>query len=128
MAYTLHDSWREYRGNGTAPRPACRRGRGRTPSVVGQLEQLVDRIALSLAELDGDAAQVVGGTAQRCRDSLERAIAALEQARTMNRTQAGEELTAAELRLALDEIGRVAGVVYTDDLLDRIFSRFCIGK
>ncbi len=38
------------------------------------------------------------------------------------------ELLALELRLALDEIGAMVGVVYTDDLLDRIFSRFCIGK
>ncbi|HVC97288.1 MAG TPA: hypothetical protein VND64_26645 [Pirellulales bacterium] len=40
----------------------------------------------------------------------------------------GEELVAAELRLALDELGQVVGAVYTDDVLDRIFSRFCIGK
>ena len=39
------------------------------------------------------------------------------------------ELLALELRLAaLDEIGALVGAVYTDDLLDRIFSRFCIGK
>ena len=31
-------------------------------------------------------------------------------------------------RVALEELGRVAGAVYTDDVLDRIFSRFCIGK
>ncbi|HEX7447478.1 MAG TPA: hypothetical protein VF306_08030 [Pirellulales bacterium] len=40
----------------------------------------------------------------------------------------GEELVAAELRLALDALGQVVGTVYTDDVLDRIFSRFCIGK
>jgi tRNA modification GTPase len=39
-----------------------------------------------------------------------------------------EELIALELRLALDELGKVAGAVYTDDILDRVFSRFCIGK
>jgi tRNA modification GTPase len=33
-----------------------------------------------------------------------------------------------EVRLALEALGHVAGTVYTDDLLDRIFSRFCIGK
>lgn len=40
----------------------------------------------------------------------------------------GEELIAAEIRAALDELGLVVGAVFTDDLLDRIFSRFCIGK
>jgi tRNA modification GTPase len=28
----------------------------------------------------------------------------------------------------LNELGKVAGAVYTEDVLDRIFSRFCIGK
>jgi tRNA modification GTPase len=40
----------------------------------------------------------------------------------------GEEFAASEVRSALDELGRVVGAVYTDDVLDRIFSRFCIGK
>jgi tRNA modification GTPase len=40
----------------------------------------------------------------------------------------GEEFVAGDLRVTLEELGRVAGSVYTDDLLDRIFSRFCIGK
>ena len=38
------------------------------------------------------------------------------------------ELLALEVRGALDQIGEMVGAVYTDDLLDRIFSRFCIGK
>ena len=40
----------------------------------------------------------------------------------------GDELVAFDLRLAVDELGRVVGAVVTDDILDRIFSRFCIGK
>ncbi len=50
--------------------------------------------------------------------------AAVAQARDRH----GEELIAAEIRLALDELGHILGAVYTDDILDRIFSRFCIGK
>jgi tRNA modification GTPase len=38
------------------------------------------------------------------------------------------EILALELRTALDELGELVGAVYTDDLLDRVFSRFCIGK
>ena len=38
------------------------------------------------------------------------------------------ELLALELRGALEQLGEMAGTVYTDDLVDRIFSRFCIGK
>ena len=35
---------------------------------------------------------------------------------------------AIELRLALDHLGEITGAVVTDDILDRVFSRFCIGK
>ena len=41
---------------------------------------------------------------------------------------AGDELLAVEIRYALDELGKILGTVYTDDILDRIFRRFCIGK
>jgi tRNA modification GTPase len=38
------------------------------------------------------------------------------------------ELLALALRGAIDALGEMTGAVYTNDLLDRIFSRFCIGK
>jgi len=37
-------------------------------------------------------------------------------------------LAANELRGAAEALGRIVGRVYTDDLLDTIFSRFCVGK
>ena len=40
----------------------------------------------------------------------------------------GDELVAIDLRQAVDELGKVVGAVVTDDILDRIFRRFCIGK
>ncbi len=69
-----------------------------------------------------------GMTAHRCAESLRSASEALTRASELNQQDAGEELIGCELRLALDELGKVAGTVYTDDILDRIFSRFCIGK
>ena len=75
----------------------------------------------------GSHGNVVAGTAARCRESLRLAGHSLQRARGV--AQAGqEELAAAEIRVALDELGKVVGAVYTDDILDRIFSRFCIGK
>jgi hypothetical protein len=65
--------------------------------------------------------------AYRCHKSGEEAVA-LAEARDLAETAAGDELVAAELRGALHYLGEVAGVVYTDDILDRVFSRFCIGK
>ena len=53
---------------------------------------------------------------------------ALVSASQTLRDGGGEELVALDLRLALDELGKVVGAVVTDDILDRIFQRFCIGK
>ena len=38
------------------------------------------------------------------------------------------EVLVLEIRVALDALGEMTGVLYTDDLLDRVFTRFCIGK
>lgn len=68
------------------------------------------------------------GTAARCRDSLAHAIRCIEIAIQSTRDQLGHELVAAEMRTAVEQLGEVTGAVYTDDILDRVFSRFCIGK
>jgi tRNA modification GTPase len=52
----------------------------------------------------------------------------LARARQLARDHSADEFIAAELRFVLDDLGVVVGAVYTDDILDRIFSRFCIGK
>jgi tRNA modification GTPase len=70
----------------------------------------------------------VAATADRCRESVRQAEAAVAHAAKLAETRAGDELVAAEIRNALAELGKVAGAVYTDDLLDRIFGAFCIGK
>ena len=64
----------------------------------------------------------------RCRHHVEACLAHLRQAHSTVLFQEPPELLALELRGALDQLGEMVGAVYTDDLLDRIFSRFCIGK
>jgi tRNA modification GTPase len=44
------------------------------------------------------------------------------------RQQLGHEVVAQQVRASLNAVGEVTGMVTTDDLLDRIFSNFCIGK
>jgi tRNA modification GTPase len=76
----------------------------------------------------GEVDRMVSATAARCRNSLRAAAAALLRAQQLVVERSGEELVAVEIRAALDDLGQVVGAVYTEDLLDRIFSRFCIGK
>jgi tRNA modification GTPase len=95
-----------------------------TGAGIAELRQAVyERITEGLGNTD-----FVAGTAIRCRESLRRAAVAVELAQQAAVNAAGEELVASELRLALDELAQVVGAVYTEDILDRIFSRFCIGK
>jgi tRNA modification GTPase len=44
--------------------------------------------------------------------------------------RAGEpiDLAASDLRLAVNAIGEVVGKTTTEDILDSIFSQFCLGK
>jgi len=72
--------------------------------------------------------ELLGSSAVRCRDSLKTALGALEQAKMAAASAAGDELVSLELRQALRSLQTILGEVYTDDLLDHIFSHFCIGK
>ncbi len=60
--------------------------------------------------------------------ALDRASASVARAIESLRSNQPIEIFALELRDALDGIGEITGAVTTDEILDRIFSNFCIGK
>ncbi|WP_422927296.1 tRNA modification GTPase [Singulisphaera sp. PoT] len=91
------------------------------------LPALRHAIATTLRDTDAEGS-LATSTGARCRESLELASRALESASQAILLGAGDELVAVDLRQAIDELGKVVGVVVTDDILDRIFRRFCIGK
>jgi tRNA modification GTPase len=92
------------------------------------LGRLGQRLGQAARSARGSAGERAGLSAVRCRESLLITAGGLERACRVSQARQGEELVAAELAAALDELGRVVGAVYADDVLDRIFSRFCIGK
>ena len=101
----------------------------RTSSVTGEgIDVLGNRLRDAVLAACTPGTDVVASTAVRCHESLRLAAECLRRACRIVRSESGEELVAAELRVALDELGKVVGAVYTDDVLDRIFSRFCVGK
>ena len=63
-------------------------------------------------------------TVLRCRDALTSASESLSRTQTLT----DGSLIALELRNAVNQLGLIDGTVHTDDILDTIFSRFCIGK
>jgi len=92
------------------------------------LDDLQDRVLSRLSENHRGSRQLIGSTASRCRESLRSAGMSLQAAEQAAEQQLGEELVAIEIREALQHLGQIVGQVYTDDILDRIFSKFCIGK
>ena len=95
-----------------------------TGAGLGDLRR---RIAETL-RARADESDLPTTTAARCRDGLARAAEALATASDALALGAGDELVAVDLRQAIDDLGRVVGAVVNDDVLDRIFRRFCIGK
>ena len=85
------------------------------------LEALIARIGEAASEaLAGGSALV---TRQRQKQAIGDALAALDAI-----PGAPEEVVADLLRSASDAIGRLSGRVDVEDVLDRLFSEFCIGK
>lgn len=88
------------------------------------VEDLVDRLTVMAAELagNGEPALLVR---ERQVQAVKSAIGHLENAQQRDLPI---ELLAEELRRAARDTGRLIGEVGTEDLLDSIFSKFCIGK
>jgi tRNA modification GTPase len=87
------------------------------------LQQLESRVVEDMA-----AQEAPGITRIRHRKSLEQAIEHLNRAKTGTGDDRSPELVAEDMRLAARALGRITGRVDVEDLLDVIFSDFCIGK
>lgn len=83
-----------------------------------------------MASLDdrGDIADDGIVTNRRHRDVLERTRASLKRGKEAFLEGRPPELLALDLREALSALGEITGETATEEVLDIIFSRFCIGK
>ena len=99
-------------------------------AVTGEgLDLLAESLRELLSQSKEGSRQWLGMTAARCRESLESVLESICHAEESAGIETiGDELIAVDVRQALDHLGRILGVIYTDDILDRVFSKFCIGK
>ncbi len=102
---------------------------GIATSVISQagIEQLKAAI-VAVAERIQESDSGLASTLLRTADSFAAAIQSISHAIDAIEKGWGDEVVAAEVRTALDHLGRIVGTVYTDEILDIVFSRFCIGK
>jgi len=113
---------------GSLPRDKTHSGFYPTSSVTGfGIPEFRNALRQHVQEIGGAGGDMVVGTALRCGESLRLAGQCLQLAREIA-PSGQEELVAAEIRAALDQLGKITGAVYTEDVLDHIFSRFCVGK
>jgi tRNA modification GTPase len=101
-----------------------------TSAVTGAgIDDLVQAIAAALL---GHAPPAAGEarlvSSPRHRDALARAVSYLQAAALSWDEGRPADLLAGDLMVALNALGEITGETVGDDLLDLIFSRFCIGK
>jgi tRNA modification GTPase len=96
------------------------------------LDLLRLRIRESLAKAGSSLAADAMVLAPRQETAIKRAVDLLAEARqrlVLSSTQLEDpELVAGSMRDALDSLGEITGVISPDEILDRVFSSFCIGK
>lgn len=114
--------------------PAHSEGRAgcRVSALSGDgVDELKRRLARELGG-GGEAPSEGGALVTRARhhDALRRCLARLEEARLCVDSRPGcwEELAARELREALAALDEITGPAAPDEVLEDIFSRFCVGK
>ncbi|MEZ5921810.1 MAG: tRNA uridine-5-carboxymethylaminomethyl(34) synthesis GTPase MnmE [Parvularculaceae bacterium] len=89
--------------------------------VEALLALLSDRVAALCGRIEGPALSRARHEAA-VRDAIDHLSSAL------GRIAAAPELAAEDVRMAARALGRIAGAVGVEDVLDAIFSSFCIGK
>ncbi|WP_447600154.1 tRNA uridine-5-carboxymethylaminomethyl(34) synthesis GTPase MnmE [Nitrospira sp. Nam80] len=97
-------------------------------STGAGLDDLRRLIRVKLASGGLEAGDGLCVTHLRHSVSLRRTEEALLQASAALENDLTGEFVAADLRRAADALGEITGAISTDDILDRIFSEFCIGK
>ena len=92
------------------------------------MSNLRDAIRRSVLREDFEPHEGATITRVRHRVGLKKAEAALSKAVESVSSKLPGEFVALDVRGAIDALGEITGSVTTDDILDRIFSEFCIGK
>ena len=92
------------------------------------IEELKGMIVSCALTLQKDQTEGVILSSLRHKNALTRAKKSVSLAKDSLHKNLSAEFVALDLKAALDAVGEVIGKTVTDDILNRIFSEFCIGK
>jgi tRNA modification GTPase len=97
-----------------------------THDGLDKLKIILGNTVLGRGLTTGDSGVVI--TNVRHKETLERAMLSVELANgSLDRGQSSE-FVSVDLRYALDFLGEIAGSVTSEEILNSVFERFCIGK
>lgn len=99
---------------------SCVSGRG-----IGALKDAIKQLVWA-GKIEAGMLQVMINS--RHQEALGRTRAATWRTLAALRAEATLELVALDLRIAVNAVGEIVGKTTTEDLLDSIFSQFCLGK
>jgi len=94
----------------------------RTGSGLDTLRDVLDKVAFGISSASANSLALNARHLQLIDDARQ----SLNRARV--EIDAGPEILASELRQCLDSLGGILGQVTPDDVLGRVFAKFCIGK
>jgi len=92
------------------------------------LDRLRSELRGQLISGGGDTGETVIVTNVRHQSALQRAAEAVGQALESLEQGAAAELIAADLRVTAEALGEITGAITTDEILERVFAEFCVGK
>jgi tRNA modification GTPase len=92
--------------------------------IAGLIKKIHER-ALAHYDSNASSARI---QSSRHRGLLQKTLESVQSAKTAYQSGLGNELVAIDLRVALNYLGEIIGLTTPDDVLDNIFSKFCIGK
>ena len=93
------------------------------------IAQLHEGLARAIEAMAGPGAESeIAISRQRHRDALAQALRALKAARESALKTMPPEIVAVDISAAADALGAITGEVTSEDVLDKIFREFCIGK
>ncbi len=92
------------------------------------LEELSDYIVKLFTNGDLDYNDEIYITGERNKEALENALNSLLQVKKSIEENMPEDFYTIDLMSAYEELGRIIGESVEDDLVNEIFSKFCMGK
>ena len=92
------------------------------------VDELMARIFEATVGSVGQAEEHQVVTSQRQQEHIRAASVAIQRVRSVMDSGGSGDMISSDVREVVDEIGAVTGEITNEDILDRIFSQFCIGK